>query len=362
MRHRPQRPFCVRGLHVPTAEFLASVEMPAADEAGFKIASSVRVYTHNITRRPIAWDPARQRPTQELVHSIHSALHFALDPCVNHPDEAPSFCIIPGRSHELPIAQGNCLMVPCLGDMVVKPEDVARNSKGQVTAKLFAGFDGEVLHKGDVDDALDALRRSTGVSVVHKFVISLEGIKWNGDWSDASQSVGIDIIDHLKKPWEYLCSQPDIHRLGVSDFSPIHLTRLFEIFSSSCDNKPTADASDTSRRAPHCLALEYPTINQLSFDTDLPPTLVNFATEKGIELVSHSDDLGTQTQLVNLLREFNHVLPLPPAFLDADPQESRKAFQLRWVLKYTVILPDRGLVADQGYIMSALFKSPSSSD
>ena len=56
--------------------------------------TSVLLFTQNIARHPIAWDPTSQRPTQELVHAVHSALHFALDPCVDHPDEEISLGVV----------------------------------------------------------------------------------------------------------------------------------------------------------------------------------------------------------------------------------------------------------------------------
>jgi hypothetical protein len=58
--------------------------------------TSVLLFTQNIARHPIAWDPAQQRPTQEVIHAVHSALHFALDPCVDHPGEPLSFGVQDG--------------------------------------------------------------------------------------------------------------------------------------------------------------------------------------------------------------------------------------------------------------------------
>lgn len=67
-----------------------------AESASQNFPTSVLLFTQNITRHPIAWDPARQRPTQEVIHAVHSALHFALDPCVDHPDEPLSFGVQDG--------------------------------------------------------------------------------------------------------------------------------------------------------------------------------------------------------------------------------------------------------------------------
>lgn len=200
------------------------------------IPSSVQVYTHNITRRPITWDPARQRPTQELVHAIHSALHFALDPCVNHPHEKPSFCLFeagrgvsessespsqppsstassPSPEHREPHAHR--LVIPCVNDLALSvSSDPKRlgNSQVELTVKLFAGFNDAPLDTSIITEALDALKRSTGSSrKIDKFIVSLEGVKWSGkspsvecpnpqgekDWE-----TGMQHIDAMIDAWE----------------------------------------------------------------------------------------------------------------------------------------------------------------
>lgn len=184
--------------------------------------SSVQVFTHNITRRPIAWDPTRQRPTQELVHAIHSALHFALDPCVNHPDEIPSFCVVPvsvplssssypfpPKSNATPPRYDDLrLIIPCTNDLAHSrsAQKNGTRDKAELTVKLFAGFDDVPLLPHHVAEALDALRRVCGSErTIDKFVISLEGVKWTGDSAEATSS-GQDLemrhIDAMKDAWE----------------------------------------------------------------------------------------------------------------------------------------------------------------
>lgn len=185
---------------------------------------SVQVYTRNITRRPIAWDPARQRPTQELVHSIHSALHFALDPCVDHPDEKPSFCITStpsfSSSQTLPPqsesgssrVQGGRLIIPCIQDIAhtlpTSTSGVLPSSrdKDELTVKLFAGFDGAPLTPDDIDDALLSLQRVLGPArAIDKFIVSLKGVKWTGPLSGVSRDAEDEEfrqIDAMREAWE----------------------------------------------------------------------------------------------------------------------------------------------------------------
>lgn len=153
----------------PTAAPMSSSNVPVVPALASKVDAepqSVQVYTHNITRRPIAWDPARQRPTQELVHAIHSALHFALDPCVSHPDEKASFCVVSNANASSASndtsASGSgkrTLIVPCVNDIAKSPRRWSDTERQELTIKLFAGFDGAPLTREHVQEALAAFGR-----------------------------------------------------------------------------------------------------------------------------------------------------------------------------------------------------------
>jgi len=144
----------------------------------------------------------------------------------------------------------------------------------------------------------------------------------------------------------------------VADFSQAHLARLTEVINSEkrrSDAKATGIGGTLSDECPSEAAnvLKLPTVDQLNFDDDLPPELTSLSEHQGILLVSHSDELGTQRQFVNLLLEFKHILPLPVKLRTESFREVDEVFKMSWVLKYTLLLPDRGLVADNGYVISA---------
>lgn len=92
--------------------------------------------------------------------------------------------------------------------------------------------------------------------------------------------------------------------------------------------------------------------------------------------------IGTPLQMLNHLREFKGTLPLPPALKapEIDANKIDDIFRMSWVLKvsllflflflgrrrlfstrsiliwpgcvqYTILLPDRGLVADNGFVV-----------
>lgn len=195
---------------------------------------------------------------------------------------------------------------------------------------------------------------------IDRFVVSLEGVHWAGDAATENATVVEDAslkhIDALRDAWTYLSAQSHIGQLGVADFSEPHLARLEQVLSNK------SDAEEMPSRLPCAAAgassLKLPKIGQLNFEDDLPQNLTEFAEKRGIALVAHSDELGTQRQFVNLLLEFKDTLPLPAPLKarniepDAPEASVSDVFQLKWALKYTLLLPDRGLVADNGYVIT----------
>jgi len=323
-----------------------------------KYPSSVLLFTKNITRRAIAWDPARQRPTQEMIHGVHAALHYALDPCIDHPVETCSFELIRddylsefgGTDNEKELWR---LVVPKLEDM---QRGGVRIDNGDVTVKLFFGNNGP--KKRYIDEALDALEKVTGGNGADRFIISLNGVNWGGGEDGVED--GLAEIHELGRVWQHISALSSLKRLGVSDFSPIHLKQLL---SDLNDDEPAVQGnggpgveSEVDGHEQSSRRIRKATMDQLNFETPPPTSLVQLAKTEVIELLTHSDDLGSTKQLVGLLNEFEDRLPLPPQFLERREQ-AEEALCVEWVLKYTVLIRDRGLVADKGYVVSAGFPS-----
>jgi hypothetical protein len=89
-----------------------------------------------------------------------------------------------------------------------------------------------------------------------------------------------------------------VDAIGVADFSEAHLSRLHDIVvahsNSATDPKSAiispihSSSSDEKRVA----SLKFPAVDQLTFDDDLPQSMIFCAKKKNIALVSHSDALG----------------------------------------------------------------------
>ncbi|KAJ1307272.1 hypothetical protein OPQ81_001383 [Rhizoctonia solani] len=284
--------------------------------------TSVLLFTQNIARHPIAWDPAQQRPTQEVIHAVHSALHFALDPCVDHPNEPLSFDV-----------QDSVLIIPNRKDLKQREPP---QSGWEVNAKLFIYAAGEnpSSYTGILERALSELRGVIGATTLESLVVSLSNIGWRGESEPAE---GLDEVDKLGDLWTAISNRKDLKNIGVSDFSSHHLNRLLSLVDSE-------------------KSLRKPLIAQLNLSPSAaePTELLELTRKEGINLQTHADDLGTTKQMVRLLSEFEGRLPLSPAFIRLRDQERYdEALPMEWILKYTVFNKDRGIVGEKGYIVSA---------
>ncbi|KAG8748106.1 hypothetical protein FRC10_008839 [Ceratobasidium sp. 414] len=278
--------------------------------------TSTLLFTQNIARHPIAWDPALQRPTQELVHAVHSALHFALDPCVDHADEPLSFVVRDG-----------VLVIPNKADLKLEPPA----SGWEVNVKLFirAVQQDPAAYVRIFERALAELRDSIKAATLESFVISLEGVCWNGEKED--EECGLQDVDKLGDLWEAMSSHAELKNIGVSDFSATHLKRLLALVDSR-------NSSGEDHKQPP-KPLRKPTINQLNISPSAaePTALLELTRDEGIHLQTHVDDLGTTKQMVGLLSEFEDRLPLSPAFNKLrDEERYDEALSTEWALKVRV--------------------------
>jgi glutamate--cysteine ligase regulatory subunit len=240
-------------------------------------------------------------------------------------------------------SEDRVLIVPKVVDMSPPVACKTDRSKIDVTAKLFLGriaYSEEPSERDTrncVDDALRWLEAATCVKELETFIVSLPGVKWEGD--ELIDKDGMSEVDTLAKVWPYIAQKPALRKLGVADFSAAHIERLLEL------------TEEGTRRI---------SVNQVNIDQDgtLPECLMQVAKREQVQVLTHSDDLGTKQQLIGLLKEFEDRLPLPQGFGQktgegGDVAES--VLRVDWVLKYTILIRDRGLVADKGYIVAATF-------
>ncbi|KAF8754100.1 hypothetical protein RHS01_06403 [Rhizoctonia solani] len=148
--------------------------------------TSVLLFTQNIARHPIAWDPTQQRPTQEVIHAVHSALHFALDPCVDHPNEPLSFGM-----------QDGLLVIPNREDLKQRE---GPKSGWEVNAKLFIYANGQ--KSGEYAKILERALQNCRAN-----------IGWHGEAVDTE---GLDEVDKLGDLWALMSSRTELKSIGPS--------------------------------------------------------------------------------------------------------------------------------------------------
>lgn len=308
------------------------------------------IFTQNTTRNPISWNPAlRQVNPNEVLHSVHLALHRALDPCTNGCGDACSWAVLNTPSSLSKTAQLKELQTsPATSNdqaqtlVIPRPSELAYRQLGpkdtpEISIKLrFYGPHDGVDRRAQVDEALKSVEQATGYKEIDRFLIGFDGVRWAG--GDEVCAKGEEEIEFLLKSgvWEHMSENSALKTLGVSDFSSLHLRTLL---------------GNIPKESP----LRRPKVNQLNFERDMPDALVALAKEEGVELQSHADNRVPYEGIEALLKEFADRLPLPASFAELRAK-GEPAIDLLWVLKYTILLKDRGLVADKGFILSLNFR------
>ena len=135
------------------------------------------LFTQNTTRNPISWNPALRQPNpNEVLHSVHLALHRALDPCINGTGESCSWAIDVARKDTI---SRRVLVIPKLSDLHTPSQEVLEHS--EISVKLrFYGLHDDVDRIAQVDEALGNLKAATGFTDIDRFVIGFDSIRWDG--------------------------------------------------------------------------------------------------------------------------------------------------------------------------------------
>jgi len=194
-------------------------------------------------------------------------------------------------------------------------------------------------------EALNELKRTTGLETVDTFIASFPHFVFDDSNDDGcledakvrdvvKQSQNEDLLDMaaVDHVWAHLSGMSQIRSLGLSEFS---LTRLQSFLAS---------LPQSSRR---------PIVNQINLRDccSIPPALATFAKQEHIKLFTHVDcsDLLPHETFLNLFDRYDKAGHLPSPLAGG----ALRQFEAKWVLKYTVVVKNRNVVADKGYIVAA---------
>lgn len=186
-------------------------------------------------------------------------------------------------------------------------------------------------------EALDLVLQELGVARIDLLIVSFPGMSFEGDceWeADKINSMqGND--DEESATWaviEELSRRGVVKNLGIAEFGSAKLARFLKRVSIR------------------------PKVDQINIKNccNVPPPLVELAKEKNIELLVHTDctDILPKGTLRELLGQ-----GLQGAGVLADTQNGdaglRGDLTPQWVVKYTAVVRDRGVIENKGYFAGA---------
>lgn len=190
--------------------------------------------------------------------------------------------------------------------------------------------------------ALSLVRRELRVASVSLLIVSFPGMSFDGDceWEADKHNATQGDDDAERATWrdavEPLYREGLVRRLGVAEFGSGKLARFLEGVDDG-GVKPEVDQINIK----NCC--------------NVPPPLVKLAKERGIELYVHSDctDVLPEGTLRELLGQ-----GVRGAGVLADPAEGvdeglRGELTPQWVVKYTAVVRDRGVIENKGYFAGA---------
>ena len=207
-----------------------------------------------------------------------------------------------------------------------------------ITAKLFFLPGAPVSQRAQyAKQALEHVLTELRAPAVDLLIVSFPGMSFEGDceWEADKQNAGQGNDDEEIATWPVV---EELHRtglakkLGLAEYGTEKLSRFLDKVQVR------------------------PAVNQINLKNccNVPPPLAKLAKEQGIDLLVHSDctDILPKGTLRELLGP-----GLGGAGLLADPETGAGGLQgdltPQWVVKYTAVVRDRGVIENKGYFAGA---------
>ncbi|KAL8995847.1 MAG: hypothetical protein Q9169_004499 [Polycauliona sp. 2 TL-2023] len=311
----------------------------------------LRLSTSNIINggTSIVRRPASEKSNIELVNGLRSNFTASMEAAmpadndgVNHAADKQNAMMDAGMPYTLWTNRDNGhLNVPANN-----PETFGlaeERSEYDITVKFFllpkTRFLDWRLH---LQDAIAAVLQELSVESVDLLIISFPGVSFDlddeekgGCGSNKIQATESELIDAILNVWsqvEMLHVKGIALKTGVAEFG---CDRLKEFLS----------------RTPH-----RPTVNQINVRDacEVPQSIMKLAKQERIELLTHNDCTNILPQ--GTLRELLGGGPNGAGLL-AGPNAETKGLEgdlnPEWVVKYTAVVRDRGVIEHKGYFASA---------
>lgn len=188
-----------------------------------------------------------------------------------------------------------------------------------ITVKLFYLPDTPAVERCEnTRAALQHVFKELGISSVSLLIVAFPNIHFDADDEDdeapveAAEKADPDFLQTYRT-LETLVDEGLVEQIGLSEFGTARLAQVLEVARI----KPSVDQINVR----DCCVVPVP--------------LIQYAKEKGIKLLTHDDcyDVLSKDSLEGLLGEFAITEKVKPV----------------WVIKYTAVVRDRGVVENKGY-------------
>ncbi|KIW14622.1 hypothetical protein PV08_07406 [Exophiala spinifera] len=196
------------------------------------------------------------------------------------------------------------------------------------------------------EEAIDLVLKELGIENIDLLIVSYPGVTFDADdeeevSADEDESARSDESEGLDaqiKTWQVLESLHEkgvISQLGVSEFSSERLDK----FLPEVKVRPTVDQINVK----DCCVV--------------PKSLIMYAKENKIELLTHADCMdilppGTTRELLGPSKDGAGILAACPD-AGADEPGLKGDIEPQWVVKYTAVVKNRGVVENKGYFAVA---------
>ena len=290
-----------------------------------------------LIRRPLFY-----KSNVELINSLNS--NFAA--YRHHPQQVPDAL----QAEQLDQAQwttkeGDTLYIPSW-----RPTPLAEpRDSYDITVKLFYLPGIPVSRRCEhTKEAIDLVLKELGVDNIDLLIISYPGVSFDADddgeeelsvhEDDSGNSDESQGLDAQVKTWrvlESLHEQGIINQLGLSEFSSERL----EKFLPEVKTRPSVDQINVK----DCCVV--------------PKTLIVYAKEHNMELLTHADCMdilppGTTRELLGPGEKGAGVLAARSDASDSEPG-LKGDVEPQWVIKYTAVVKNRGVIENKGYFAVA---------
>ena len=290
--------------------------------------------------------PASEKSNVELINALRSnflASTQAVAPVIDGCGSANKAVLKP-ISQDVPYSEwtareDSSLFVPSI--------DFARSSLAEersqydITAKLFflphKSAAGRCKH---LQEAINLVLNELHMPSIDLLIVSFPGVSFDADdedeeepqWSEDGEGEDLSAMVDTWKALEKLYDKGTVKQIGLSEFGSERLEKFLP---------------RTRIR---------PSVNQINVRDCcvVPKSLILYAKQEKIELLTHNDctnilPSGTVRELLGTGERGAGVLAGP----EADSQGLKGEVEPQWVVKYTAVVRDRGVIENKGYFAMA---------